>query len=229
MISRLTLSKNFGELGAYHVDLPLAGELAWRQGTSDPMLATPSTAGVFQPVGDTTLEEWRLLSPLGDVRDKIIVGQIPITDFMIGKLASGVADNLLTSAYLSCQAPVVIAPAMNVRMWEHPATKRNVAQLKADGVSFVEIDRDTGKLATPMCPRTFREAFVQGTEPLDQGARGQRDYKLYVPPNDPDTAATPYGNPARSEMLRYLPAGAACAVPPAPRAMLPVPLDIEVD
>jgi AraC-like DNA-binding protein len=49
----------FGELGAYHVDVPLAGELAWRQGTGDPMLATPSTAGVFQPVGDTTLEEWR--------------------------------------------------------------------------------------------------------------------------------------------------------------------------
>src|SRR5688500_4396073 len=49
----------FGELGASHVDVPLAGELASRQGAGDPMLADPSTAGVFQPVGDTALEEWR--------------------------------------------------------------------------------------------------------------------------------------------------------------------------
>ena len=47
----------FGELGAYHVDLPLTGELWWRQGRR-PAVARPDTAAVFQPVGDTTLERW---------------------------------------------------------------------------------------------------------------------------------------------------------------------------
>jgi AraC-like DNA-binding protein len=49
----------FGELGAYHVDVPLVGELAWRQGRGDAMVATTGSAAVFQPVGDTTLERWQ--------------------------------------------------------------------------------------------------------------------------------------------------------------------------
>ncbi|KUL39606.1 AraC family transcriptional regulator [Actinoplanes awajinensis subsp. mycoplanecinus] len=49
----------FGELGAYHVDVPFSGELAWRQGRGDPMVATTGRAAVFQPVGDTTLERWQ--------------------------------------------------------------------------------------------------------------------------------------------------------------------------
>ena len=48
----------FGELGAYHVDLPMAGSLTWRQGRSAPLRATTRTAAVFQPVGDTSLEKW---------------------------------------------------------------------------------------------------------------------------------------------------------------------------
>ena len=48
----------FGELGAYHIDVPLSGTLAWRQGSGDTRVATTATAGVFQPVGDTTLERW---------------------------------------------------------------------------------------------------------------------------------------------------------------------------
>ncbi|MFJ3306573.1 AraC family transcriptional regulator [Streptomyces sp. NPDC086549] len=48
----------FDDLGAYHVDLPLTGHLAWRQGTQDTALATPARAGVFQPEGKPTLERW---------------------------------------------------------------------------------------------------------------------------------------------------------------------------
>jgi AraC-like DNA-binding protein len=48
----------FGELGAYHVDIPLSGELLWRQGRAEPTLATRRAAAVFQPVGDTVLERW---------------------------------------------------------------------------------------------------------------------------------------------------------------------------
>jgi AraC-like DNA-binding protein len=49
----------FGELGAYHVDVPLSGTLVWRQGGAEPREATTANAAVFQPVGDTVLERWQ--------------------------------------------------------------------------------------------------------------------------------------------------------------------------
>src|SRR5258708_4265508 len=69
----------------------------------------------------------------------------PATANIIAKFANGVADDFLTSAYLAATAPVLIAPAMNTTMWEHPATQRNLAQLAADGVHFVE--PDAGEMA----------------------------------------------------------------------------------
>jgi len=75
--------------------------------------------------------------------DLLIVA--PATANIIAKFANGVADDFLTSTYLACTAPVLIAPAMNTTMWEHPATKRNVQQLRADGVHFVE--PDAGEMA----------------------------------------------------------------------------------
>ncbi len=62
---------------------------------------------------------------------------VPATANIIGKFANGVADDFLSSTYLATTAPVMIAPAMNTTMWEQPATQRNVAQLKKDGVHFV--------------------------------------------------------------------------------------------
>jgi phosphopantothenoylcysteine decarboxylase/phosphopantothenate--cysteine ligase len=62
----------------------------------------------------------------------------PATANTIGKFANGVADDFLSSTYLAATAPVMIAPAMNVTMWEHPATQRNIEKLKADGVMFIE-------------------------------------------------------------------------------------------
>lgn len=63
---------------------------------------------------------------------------VPATANIIAKFANGVADDFLSSTYLATTAPVMIAPAMNTTMWEQPATRRNVAQLRADGVHFVE-------------------------------------------------------------------------------------------
>ncbi len=63
---------------------------------------------------------------------------VPATANIIGKFANGVADDFLSSTYLATTAPVMIAPAMNTTMWEQPATQRNVAQLRKDGVYFVE-------------------------------------------------------------------------------------------
>lgn len=63
---------------------------------------------------------------------------VPATANAIAKFANGIADDFLSSTYLACTAPVLIAPAMNTTMWENPATQRNIEQLKMDGVYFVE-------------------------------------------------------------------------------------------
>src|SRR5437762_2354659 len=64
----------------------------------------------------------------------------PATANTLAKLANGVADDFITSTYLACTAPILIAPAMNSVMWSHPATQRNVQKLRNDGVSIIEPD-----------------------------------------------------------------------------------------
>ena len=63
---------------------------------------------------------------------------VPATANILAKFANGIADDFLSSTYLAANAPVMVAPAMNVSMWNHPATQRNIESLKKDGVHFVE-------------------------------------------------------------------------------------------
>jgi phosphopantothenoylcysteine decarboxylase/phosphopantothenate--cysteine ligase len=72
----------------------------------------------------------------------------PATADMLGKFAHGIAEDFLSTLYLATKAPVVVAPAMNVNMWEHPATQQNLAALRARGVHVV--DPDEGYLACGM-------------------------------------------------------------------------------
>ena len=72
----------------------------------------------------------------------------PATANILGKFAHGIADDFLSTLYLATKAPVVVAPAMNVNMWEHPATQENLATLRARGVHVVEPDE--GYLACGM-------------------------------------------------------------------------------
>jgi len=72
----------------------------------------------------------------------------PATADILAKFARGIADDFLTTLYLATKAPVVVAPAMNVNMWEHAATQENVAALRARGVHVVEPDE--GYLACGM-------------------------------------------------------------------------------
>ncbi len=72
----------------------------------------------------------------------------PATANVLAKLARGIADDFLTTLHLATTAPVVVAPAMNVNMWEHPATQENVEALRARGVRIVEPDE--GYLACGM-------------------------------------------------------------------------------
>ncbi|MBF0192988.1 MAG: bifunctional phosphopantothenoylcysteine decarboxylase/phosphopantothenate--cysteine ligase CoaBC [Magnetococcales bacterium] len=69
----------------------------------------------------------------------------PATANLIAKMATGIADDLASTTILAYDGPKLVAPAMNSRMWQNPATQRNVAQLKKDGVQF--IDPNSGALA----------------------------------------------------------------------------------
>lgn len=72
----------------------------------------------------------------------------PATADILSKFAHGAADDFLSTLYIATKAPVVVAPAMNVNMWEHPATQENLATLRARGVHVV--DPDEGYLACGM-------------------------------------------------------------------------------
>ncbi len=79
-------------------------------------------------------------SEMGHIRlsreaDLVVVA--PATADLMAKMAAGLADDLATTALLATDKPVLIAPAMNTRMWNHPATRRNLASLTADGIGCV--------------------------------------------------------------------------------------------
>lgn len=69
----------------------------------------------------------------------------PATADIIAKFANGIADDFLSSTYLASTAPILIAPAMNPQMWQHPATVRNLQRLRSDGVHVIE--PDAGEMA----------------------------------------------------------------------------------
>lgn len=89
------------------------------------------------------------------VREAAVAVVVPATANVIAKLATGIADDLLTTALLAARIPIVVAPAMNDAMYEHPSTQANLATLRARGVEIVdpesgflaERERGTGRLA----------------------------------------------------------------------------------
>jgi phosphopantothenoylcysteine decarboxylase / phosphopantothenate---cysteine ligase len=86
------------------------------------------------------------ISHLELVRRCDVLCVAPASANTIAKMAAGIADNLLTSAYLACTSPVAVAPAMNNHMYEHPATEANLSALRERGVHVIE--PGTGALAS---------------------------------------------------------------------------------
>ena len=105
---------------------------------------TPMTLAALseQPV-HTSLWDLKEDAEMGHIqlsRGADVVVVAPATADLMAKMAAGIADDLATTLLLATDKPVLIAPAMNVRMWEHAATRRNVAQLRADGLTVMEPD-----------------------------------------------------------------------------------------
>ena len=91
-----------------------------------------------QPVW-TDLWDPRVSDAMGHIelsRDRDLILVAPASADFLGKLANGLADDLLSSLCLARRCPLVVAPAMNVEMWQNPATQRNVARLREDGIVF---------------------------------------------------------------------------------------------
>jgi len=100
----------------------------------------------------------------------------PATANSIAKFAHGIADDFLTTLYLSTPAPLLMAPAMNVEMWRHPATQENLAILRNRGVSFV--DPSAGYLACGM------EGEGRLADPLEIAKRAIEIVKQHPPKLD---------------------------------------------
>lgn len=83
------------------------------------------------------LDEEREIGHIRLARDSDLIVVAPATADLIARMAGGHADDLATAVLLATEKPVVLAPAMNPAMWRHPATRRNVAQLKADGIRII--------------------------------------------------------------------------------------------
>src|SRR4051794_11472186 len=119
--------------------------------------------------------EHAAMSHLELVRRADVYAIAPASANTLAKLAGGHADNLVTSAALASPVPLLVAPAMNDKMWEHPATRANVALLRERGVEIVppavgslasKGEWGAGRLAEPAAILTAIERLLGGYAPL---------------------------------------------------------------
>ena len=128
-----------------------------KEGHSVTPVLTEGGSHFVTPMSLAALAESPVYTSLWDLKDEAEMGHIqlsrasdlvlvcPATADLIARMAAGIANDLATTLLLATDKPVVVAPAMNVRMWQHSATKRNVEQLKADGITV--LDPDEGPMA----------------------------------------------------------------------------------
>ncbi len=167
-----------GGIAAYKV-LDLIRRLKER-GTSVRPVMTRAAQEFVTPLSVGALSGERVFTDLFDLAEEHDVGHIrlardadlilvaPATADLLAKMANGLADDLASACLLAAAAPVMVLPAMNPRMWSHPATRRNAARLAADGVRFVgpaegamaeRGESGVGRLVEPLDAVAAIEAF----------------------------------------------------------------------
>jgi phosphopantothenoylcysteine decarboxylase / phosphopantothenate---cysteine ligase len=139
-----------GGIAAYK-SLELIRLLA-KDGIGTRAILTKAGAEFVTPLSVSALSGEKVYQELFDLTDEAEMGHIelsrsadlvvvcPATADLMAKAANGLANDLASTALLATDKPVLMVPAMNVRMWEHAATRRNVAQLEADGVRVMTPD-----------------------------------------------------------------------------------------
>ncbi|MEO1135078.1 MAG: bifunctional phosphopantothenoylcysteine decarboxylase/phosphopantothenate--cysteine ligase CoaBC [Pseudomonadota bacterium] len=166
-----------GGIAAYK-SLELIRELA-RRGVKTRAILTRAGAEFITPLSVGSLTGEKCFTDLFDLTDESEMGHIelsrsadlvvvaPATADLMAKAANGLANDLASTALLATDKPVMFAPAMNVRMWDHNATQRNLATLKADGAMIVGPDEGDmacgeygpGRMAEPVNIADAIEAF----------------------------------------------------------------------
>ena len=128
-----------------------------KAGMSVRCVLTDGGAQFITPMTLAALSENEVFTTLWDLKNETEMGHIqlsreadlivvcPATADLLAKMAAGISDSLATTVLLATDTPVLAVPAMNVRMWQHAATQRNVARLRADGITVV--DPDDGAMA----------------------------------------------------------------------------------
>ena len=123
-----------------------------RQGIAVRAVMTQSATEFVTPLSMGVMTEDQVYGDMFDLKEEREIGHIqlsrqadlivicPATANILAKMAAGIADDLATTILLATDKPVLAVPAMNVRMWQHAATQRNLAQLRADGVTIMEPD-----------------------------------------------------------------------------------------
>ena len=136
-----------GGIAAYK-SLELVRRLRER-GASVRAILTKGGAEFVTPLSLSVLTEEKAFTDLFDLKDEAEIGHIrlsreadlivvaPATADLMAKMAHGLASDLATAVLLAADKKALVAPAMNVRMWQHPATRRNIATLRDDGIVFV--------------------------------------------------------------------------------------------
>ncbi|MEM9435533.1 MAG: bifunctional phosphopantothenoylcysteine decarboxylase/phosphopantothenate--cysteine ligase CoaBC [Pseudomonadota bacterium] len=136
-----------GGIAAYKA-LDLIRRLRERGASVTPVL-TRAAEEFVTPLSVSALAGEKVYRDLFDLTDEAEMGHIelsrsadlvvvaPASADLMAKMANGLAGDLASTLLLATDTPVLVAPSMNVRMWDHAATQRNLATLKADGVSFV--------------------------------------------------------------------------------------------
>lgn len=140
-----------------------------KRGVSSRCILTRAGSEFVTPLSVSALSGDKVYGELFNLTDEAEMGHIelsrsadlvvvaPATADLMAKAATGLANDLASTTLLATDKPVLMAPAMNVRMWEHPATQRNLATLQGDGVHFVGPDKGDmacgefgpGRLAEP--------------------------------------------------------------------------------
>jgi phosphopantothenoylcysteine decarboxylase / phosphopantothenate---cysteine ligase len=127
-----------------------------KSGAEVKVITTPSAKDFVSPLTLSTLSHHPVLTDLFDEQswaNHVMLGRwadvmliAPLSCNTMAKMAHGQCDNLLLAAWLSATCPVVIAPAMDEDMWQHPATKQNLTQLQSFGNTIIPVDK--GELAS---------------------------------------------------------------------------------
>ncbi len=150
LIGRRVLLIIGGGIAAYKA-LELIREIGKRGGSVRAIL-TKAGAEFVTPLSVASLSGEKVFTDLFSLTDEAEMGHIelsrsadlvvvaPATADLLAKMASGLANDLASTALLATDKRVLVAPAMNVRMWQHSATQRNISTLKGDGVLFVGPD-----------------------------------------------------------------------------------------